>query len=46
MKEYNFYTVTLDKGRITYSDVMCGDCLVPVNNCAHQSEVKPNKRGK
>lgn len=46
MKGYNYYTVTLNKGRITYGEVMCGDCLVPLNECAHQTEVKPTKRGK
>lgn len=46
MKGYNYYTVTLDKGRITYSDVMCGDCLVPLNECAHKIEIKPTKRRK
>ena len=46
MKDYNYYTVTLDKGRITYGEVMCGDCLVPLNECAHQQTEQTNKRRK
>ena len=30
---WDYYTVTLDKGRISYSPVMCGDCLVPLGTC-------------
>ena len=46
MKGYNYYTVTLDKGRITYGEVMCGDCLVPLNECSHRPTEQTNKRRK
>ena len=52
MKGYNFYTVTLNNtrtesgitgGRIDYSPVFCGDCLVPLNECGHESESKQTR---
>ncbi len=44
MEGYNYYTVTLNNkkleggatgGSVTYSPVMCGDCLVPLSDCTH-----------
>ena len=41
-KGYNYQTITLDNkqyengvtgGSITYSEIMCGDCLIPVKDC-------------
>lgn len=44
MKGYNHYTVTLNaggqKGKLEYSDVMCGDCLTKLTECAHGSDLR------
>jgi hypothetical protein len=49
---FNYYTVTLDNrdlgngargGTLTYSPVMCGDCLVPLNECAHSYYLRQEK---
>jgi hypothetical protein len=53
MKDYNYYTVTLNNkqlnngatgGKITYSAVMCGDCLAPLAECSHSYILRQEKR--
>ena len=52
MKDYNYYTVTLNNkqlnngatgGKITYSAVMCGDCLAPLAECSHSYILRQKK---
>jgi len=52
MKNYNYYTVTLDNqkfdngitgGKISYGEVMCGDCLVPLSECVHSYYLRQEK---
>ena len=37
---WDYYTVTLDKGRISYSPVICGDCLIELERCGHGSDIR------
>lgn len=37
---WDYYTVTLDKGRISYSPVICGDCLIELETCGHGSDLR------
>jgi len=58
MKNWDYYTVTLENkssgagvvgGAITYSPVICGDCLTELDTCAHGYDLrrnKPSKKGK
>jgi hypothetical protein len=53
MKGYDYYTVTLNNkdlgngatgGAITYSPVMCGECLTPLTECAHNYILRQEKK--
>jgi hypothetical protein len=50
---FNFYTVTLNNrdlgngatgGAITYSPVMCGDCLIELDLCGHGHDLRREKK--
>ena len=44
-ERWDYYTVTLDAGRISYSPVMCGDCLIELDKCGHGYDLR-HKRSK
>ncbi len=45
-ERWDYYTVTLDAGRISYSPVICGDCLIELDKCGHGNDLrhKPSKK--
>jgi hypothetical protein len=47
-KGYDYYTVTLNadgqKGKLNYSEVICGDCLAPLAECAHSYILRQEKK--
>ena len=48
MKGYDYYTVTLNadgqKGKLNYSEVMCGDCLRKITECEHGYDLRQEKK--
>ena len=48
LKGYEYYTVTLNadgqKGKLNYSEVICGDCLAPLAKCAHSYILRQEKK--
>jgi hypothetical protein len=41
---WDYYTVTLDKGRISYSPVICGDCLIELEQCGHGYDLRRKQK--
>lgn len=41
---WDYYTVTLDNGKITYSPVICGDCLIELEKCGHGYDLRQEKK--